>query len=155
MALDRYGPRRTQTALLTVAAAGALLFGLGSDTLTLALARALIGAGVSGCLLASFKIFALWLPKRKLPLANGLLLACGGAGVMASSAPAQAAIEAIGWRDLFHLVAAATPGGFGDRLPRGARTPDRGRAPGAWPTRSGGWRSSCARARSGRSPRWS
>ncbi len=108
MALDRYGPRRTQTALLAVAAAGAFLFGLGGDTLSLALARALIGAGVSGCLLASFKIFALWLPKQKLPLANGLLLACGGAGVMASSSPVQAAVEAIGWRDLFHLLAAAT-----------------------------------------------
>jgi len=108
MALDKFGPRRTQTVLLTVAAIGAFAFGLGDDTLSLALARAVIGAGVSGCLLASFKIFALWIPRQKLPLVNGLLLACGGAGVMASSSPVQAAVETIGWRDMFTLIAAAT-----------------------------------------------
>ncbi len=108
MALDRFGPRRTQTVLLVVAALGAFLFAFGSGTLSLAIARAIIGAGVSGCLLASFKIFALWFPKGKLPLVNGLLLACGGAGVMASSSPVQAAVEAIGWRDMFHVIAAAT-----------------------------------------------
>ena len=59
MALDRYGPRRTQAVLLTVTALGAVLFSLGGDTLSLALARAVIGVGVSGCLLASFKAFTL------------------------------------------------------------------------------------------------
>jgi predicted MFS family arabinose efflux permease len=108
MALDKFGPRRTQAVLLTVAATGALLFSLGGDTLSLALARAVIGAGVSGCLLASFKIFALWLPSQKLPLVNGLLMACGGLGVMASSTPVQIAVETIGWRYLFHIIAAVT-----------------------------------------------
>ncbi len=108
MALDRFGPRRTQTVLLVIAAIGAFLFALGNGMLSLTLARAVIGAGVSGCLLASFKIFALWFPKGKLPLVNGLLLACGGAGVMASSSPVQAAVEAIGWHDMFHVIAAAT-----------------------------------------------
>ncbi|MBN35010.1 MAG: MFS transporter [Rhodospirillaceae bacterium] len=108
MALDKFGPRRTQTVLLAVAAAGAFLFSQGDSTLELAMARALIGVGVSGCLLASFKIFALWMPKQKLPLVNGLLLACGGAGVMASSSPVQAAVELMGWRHLFHIIALAT-----------------------------------------------
>jgi len=108
MALDKFGPRRTQVVLLAVAAIGAFLFGLGDDTLSLAIARGIIGAGVSGCLLASFKIFALWMPKQKLPLVNGLLMACGGAGVMASSSPVQAAVEAIGWRGMFQLIAAIT-----------------------------------------------
>ncbi len=105
MALDRYGPRRTQTVLLAVTAAGALLFSLGTDTLSLALARAVIGIGVSGCLLASFKAFALWFEKGRLPLVNGLVMACGSLGVMTASTPVQALATALGWREVFHVLA--------------------------------------------------
>lgn len=108
MALDRFGPRRTQTMLLTVAAAGAFAFSLGDDTISLALSRAIIGVGVSGCLLASFKAFALWLPKERLPLVNGCLLAFGGLGVAAASAPVQIALDFMTWRELFQLVAVIT-----------------------------------------------
>ncbi len=108
MALDRFGPRRTQTVLLAVAALGALAFSFGHDTPSLALARALIGVGVSGCLLASFKAFALWLPKERLPLVNGYLLAFGGLGVVAASAPVQLALDHMTWRGLFQLVAGIT-----------------------------------------------
>ena len=108
MALDRYGPRRTQAVLLLVAAAGAALFSLGQGTLSLALARAVIGVGVSGCLLASFKAFALWFDKGRLPLVNGLVMACGSLGVMTASTPVQAAAEAMGWRATFDLLAGVT-----------------------------------------------
>ena len=41
--LDRYGPRRVEAALLLIAAAGCVLFGLGTTLSTLVVARALIG----------------------------------------------------------------------------------------------------------------
>lgn len=110
LALDRFGPRRTQAVLLAVAATGAMLFALADDGLTLALAEGLIGIGVAGAMMAAFKLFALWLPKPKLALANGLLLACGGLGGMIASAPAAAAAEVLGWHGLYHLLAAATAG---------------------------------------------
>ena len=108
MALDRYGPRRTQAVLLSVTALGALLFSLGSDTLSLALARAVIGVGVSGCLLASFKAFALWFDKGRLPLVNGLVMACGSLGVITASTPVQVLAADMGWRAVFHILAAAS-----------------------------------------------
>ncbi|MDA1070951.1 MAG: MFS transporter [Proteobacteria bacterium] len=108
MALDRYGPRRTQAVLLSVTALGALLFSLGGDTLSLALARAVIGIGVSGCLLASFKAFALWFDKGRLPLVNGLVMACGSLGVIAASTPVQVLATALGWREVFHILAATS-----------------------------------------------
>ncbi len=108
MALDRFGPRRTQTVLLAVAALGALLFSMGDDAVSLALARAVIGIGVSGCLVASFKAFALWLPKERLPLVNGCLMAAGGLGVAAASAPVQLSLNIMTWRELFQLVAVMT-----------------------------------------------
>ena len=58
--LDRYGPRRVEAGLLLIAAAGAMLFALGRDLTELALARGLIGLGVSACLMASFKGFLQW-----------------------------------------------------------------------------------------------
>src|SRR6267378_7647575 len=60
--LDRYGPRRVVAALLCVAAAGALVFGLAHDLGTLSLGRALIGLGVSAGLMGAIKAFSLWFP---------------------------------------------------------------------------------------------
>ena len=108
MALDRFGPRRTHAVLLVIAAAGALLFSQGDGTLVLTLARAIIGIGMAGGLLAAMKMFALWFPGQKLPLINGLVLAAGGAGAMAASAPVHAMIALIGWRHLFLVLAAVT-----------------------------------------------
>ncbi len=108
MALDRFGPRRTHAVLLVIAAAGAVLFSQGDGTLVLTLARAIIGLGMAGGLLAAMKMFALWFPGQKLPLVNGLVLAAGGAGAMAASAPVHAMIDLIGWRHLFVVLAAVT-----------------------------------------------
>ena len=60
MALDRFGPRRTHAVLLIIAAAGAVLFSQGDGTPVLTLARAIIGIGMAGGLLAAMKMFALW-----------------------------------------------------------------------------------------------
>src|SRR5687767_10566457 len=51
--LDRFGPRRVNGSLLLLATAGALLFSFSSNFNTLLFSRALIGLGVSACLMAS------------------------------------------------------------------------------------------------------
>ena len=51
-ALDRVGPRRVLISLLVVAVLGCAAFALARDFVTLTLARALIGVGVSACLMA-------------------------------------------------------------------------------------------------------
>lgn len=104
--LDRFGPRRVEAALLLAAALGAVLFASASTLGGLALARALIGFGVSACLMAGFKAFVVWFPEDRLPLANGALVAFGGAGALAATAPAEALSDLIGWRGLFLGLAA-------------------------------------------------
>ncbi len=106
--LDRFGPRRVEAALLVVAALGAAAFAVAQSLATLTIARGLIGLGVSACLMAGFKAFVVWLPKDRLPLANGALLAFGATGALAATAPAEAALDAIGWRGLFAGLAGAT-----------------------------------------------
>ena len=53
--LDRYGPRRIEPVLLAIAAAGAFTFAAAESLGGLTVARALIGAGVSVCLMAPLK----------------------------------------------------------------------------------------------------
>src|SRR6266581_3221353 len=59
VALDRFGPRRCVAALMCVAAAGSLAFGLARDLATLSSGRALIGIGSIGTLSATAPVEAL------------------------------------------------------------------------------------------------
>lgn len=106
LALDRFGPRRVEAALLTVAAAGSLLFALADDLAGLSLGRALIGVGVSCCMMASFKAFAMWFAPQRLPLANACLLACGGLGAVSATVPVEWFLGVADWRLLFLGLAA-------------------------------------------------
>lgn len=106
--LDRYGPRRVQSALLLIAAAGAALFGAAESETVLIIARAMIGLGFAGGLMASFKAVALFAPPGRIPLLNSWVMAFGGVGVLVASYPAHATAELLGWRGLFYLLALVT-----------------------------------------------
>jgi len=108
--LDRYGPRRVVAALMCVAAAGALVFGLAQDFVTLSVGRALIGHRVSGGLMGAIKAFSLWFPLSRLATLNGLYLAIGGLGGLSATAPVEALLGPFGWRALFYALAAASVG---------------------------------------------
>jgi len=106
--LDRYGPRRVQGSLYALAALGALLFAFGDSTTTLLLARGLIGIGVSGGLMAALKAIVLWFPRERIALINGFYFTSGAIGALAATVPTEIAVQAIGWRPLFMILAAAT-----------------------------------------------
>ncbi len=103
--LDRYRPRRVEAILLLVAAIGSVVFATAHSLPMLVIARVLIGIGVCCCLMASLRTYGQWLPKEKLPLMNGLQLAVGSVGAIASTAPAQALLPIFGWRGLFWVLA--------------------------------------------------
>ena len=103
--LDRFGPRRVQASLLCGAAIGALLFGLGESAEMLILARALIGIGFAGGLMASYKSISLWLPRPRIPLANASVMAFGALGALFATLPVLAIIDRLGWRGVFFVFA--------------------------------------------------
>ncbi len=108
MLLDRFGPRRVEAALLVIAAAGAAAFAW-SDTLGgLATGRALIGLGVSACLMASLKAFSQWLPFDRLASMTGWVMASGGLGALAASKPLELALGFAGWREIMLALAIIT-----------------------------------------------
>jgi MFS family permease len=106
--LDRYGPRRVNAGLLMLAGTGAALFGLSQSLGGLIVARALIGLGVSGCLMSSIKVFTLWFPLNRLATLNGWLISCGGLGALSASMPAEALLRVTDWHSAFLLLAALT-----------------------------------------------
>ncbi len=103
--LDRFGAHRVQAALLLLAAVGAVLFAVGDSFLTLTLARALIGLRVSAGLMSAFKAYSACLPPKKVPLVNSLHMAAGSLGVLAGGLPVELAMQSLGWRGLFLLLA--------------------------------------------------
>jgi MFS family permease len=104
--LDRFGPRRCASALMCVAAAGALTFGLARDLAMLSAGRALIGLGVSAGLMGSIKAFTLWFPRERLTALSGWMIGIGSLGALSATAPVQALAGPLGWRALFLGLAA-------------------------------------------------
>jgi MFS family permease len=103
--LDRYGPRRVEASLLVICAAGCALFATGTAMPQLTLGRALIGLGVSACLMASFKAFSLWFPVERQASLNAAIMAAGGLGALAASTPLGALLPMLGWRGIFLALA--------------------------------------------------
>jgi len=106
--LDRFGSRRVEGVLLLFAAAGALVFSLAESLTALIIGRALIGFGVSACLMAAFKAFSSWLPAERLPLANGVQMVSGGLGALAATTPVQASLQITDWRGVYMGLAGLT-----------------------------------------------
>lgn len=107
LALDRYGARRVEALLLLIAAAGCALFAAGTSLTQLASARALIGLGVSACLMASFKAFSQWFGVARQASLNAAVMAAGGLGALSASTPLSWAIPQFGWREVFVALAVA------------------------------------------------
>ncbi len=106
--LDRYGAARVQAVLLAVAAAGALAFAWATTPAGLIAARALIGLGCAGGLMAAFKSIVKWYPPQRLTLVNGCYLAVGGLGAMVATRPLEAALALTDWRGAFVVLALMT-----------------------------------------------
>ena len=106
--LDRFGPRKIESFLLIFAAAGAFVFSRAQSIPGLVLGRALIGFGVSACLMAAFKAFVIWFRPQQLPLINGVQMAAGGFGALTATAPVEAALGITDWRGVFFILSIFT-----------------------------------------------
>jgi predicted MFS family arabinose efflux permease len=74
----------------------------------LAIGRALIGLGVSSCLMASFKANTIFWPAERLAVANGFILAFGGVGATVATLPVEWVLKVSDWRVLFFGLAGLT-----------------------------------------------
>lgn len=104
-ALDRFGPRRVQLVLLSVAVVGCAAFSQAGGLVSLGAARLLIGMGVAACLMAPLTCFRhVFDPATQLRL-NSWMLMTGSLGMVASTLPVQWVLPLWGWRGLFVVLA--------------------------------------------------
>ena len=103
--LDRYGPRKVQAGLLTIAALGCIAFACAPRFIGLFAARAVIGLGFSAGLMASYKSSATWVPIERRSLANTAIMAVGALGVIVATEPTEYLVSLIGWRNSFAVFA--------------------------------------------------
>jgi len=108
IALDRFGPRRVQIGLLSLAALGAVIFASATSYSGLLLGRTLIGLGSSAALMAGLKAIVLWLPAARAPTYNGMFVATGALGAVTATLPVELAASHVHWRSLFMALAVAT-----------------------------------------------
>jgi sugar phosphate permease len=106
VALDLLGPRRVQAAFSLVAAAGFAVFALSDALPGLALARVILGVGVSAGLMAVLKANTQWFPPAKVAHTTGIAVAVGSLGSVLTTVPVEAALPALGWRGVFWLLCA-------------------------------------------------
>lgn len=104
--LDRYGPRRTESVLLIIAAGGAFVFAAATSLSGLLVGRALIGLGVSSCLMAALKAYGMWFDKERLPVINGWHMAAGGMGALVGTIPVEHALQVTDWRGVMYVISA-------------------------------------------------
>lgn len=102
--LDRYGPRKTEAVLLMFAGLGAFIFSQAESLTGLIVGRAFIGFGVSACLMASFKAYAVWFDRSRWPVINGFQMAAGGLGALAATSPVEWLVTVTDWRTVFVLL---------------------------------------------------
>lgn len=103
--LDRYGPRKVQAGLLSIAALGCLGFALAPSFEGLFASRAVIGLGFSAGLMASYKSSATWVPAERRSLANTAIMSMGALGVVVATQPTEYLVGLIGWRNAFIVFA--------------------------------------------------
>lgn len=104
VALDVFGPRRVQTVLMLLAAIGFATFALSPGFAGLAVARVVLGIGVSAGLMALIKAHADWFERSRVAYVTGIATAIGALGSAVTTSPVQAILPAFGWRGVFWIL---------------------------------------------------
>lgn len=107
-ALDTLGPRRTVSAQMLAAVAGALLFATAHSATALNIAMLLIGAGCGSIYMGAIYMFGRIAPPQRFALLCSWLLGIGTAGNLLAASPLAWAAQSIGWRGAMVGMAAAT-----------------------------------------------
>ena len=106
LALDAFGARRVQAALMTLSAVGFAMFALSPGFAGLAAARVLLGIGISAGLMAVLKGHADWFERHRVAKVTGIATAIAAVGSAVTTSPVQALLPTLGWRGVFWILAA-------------------------------------------------
>jgi predicted MFS family arabinose efflux permease len=105
LAFDRFGPRRTVSAMVVLALLGTLLLAAATGFWGLAFARFLIGAGFAGVVTSIMLLAMHWAPPERYATVAATVLALGSLiGGLLATTPLALALRAFGWTPTFLAV---------------------------------------------------
>ncbi len=105
LAFDRFGPRRTVSAMAVLALLGTLLFAFATSFPGLALARFLIGAGFAGVVTSIMLLAMRWAPPERFATVAATVLALGSLiGGLLATTPLALAFQAFGWTPTYLTI---------------------------------------------------
>ncbi len=105
---DRYGARRTVSAVSLLAAAGSIWIAHSSDATSLIAGRVVVGVGCAASFMSVVFLCARWFPPNRLATALSWVFAASNIGTLAASTPLALVASAVGWRNGFLGLAAIT-----------------------------------------------
>jgi len=104
VALDTVGPRRIQAGACLLAAFGFAVFALSHGLAGFAVARIILGVGISAALMAIIKANTQWFAPAQVANMTGLAMVVGSLGSVLTTAPVEAVLPTLGWRGVFWLL---------------------------------------------------
>jgi len=104
-AIDLFGARRLMLFLSSLGIVGAVVFALSNSFLSALIGRALIGIGMACALMGTFKLISLLFATNAFTTISGIILSIGTLGNILATAPLAFAVDLIGWRKAFLLIA--------------------------------------------------
>ncbi len=105
---DRFGPRISGTLFMLLASAGSFLTFAGTEFWMAVLGKIMIAAGMAVVYIPLMKLVSVWFPARDFAFLNGVTIAVGNIGAMAAAGPLYVLSEAVGWRNVFLILASVT-----------------------------------------------
>jgi len=103
--MDIFGAKRLILSLSSVGIVGAIIFALAHSFPVALIGRALMGVGMACALMGPYKLISIWFPPRAFATTSGLILSIGTLGSIVATAPLAFAVNWIGWRKAFLLIA--------------------------------------------------
>jgi predicted MFS family arabinose efflux permease len=109
MLLDRWGVRRTLSAMLVLASVGSAWLAFADGSFGLSAARALIGVGFAASMTSIYLVAIGWAGQRRMAMFSGTVIALAGSiGAVLATTPLALAFQGFGWNVTFALIAAIT-----------------------------------------------
>ena len=108
VALDLFGPRRVQAVFCILAALGFAVFALSDQLAGFATARIILGIAISAGLTAILKANSQWFASERVAGMTGLAMVVGSLGSVVTTAPVEAVLPELGWRNVFWILNGAS-----------------------------------------------
>lgn len=107
--LDRFGARKTTSAMQLLAVVSTLVFAAADSMGLMFVARLATGLGFAASLMGTMVVAARWFPADRFALITALILAgAGGVGSLLAATPMALLAEWLGWRGTFYVMAGVT-----------------------------------------------